>query len=57
MAVHEHRERFKGTIKRAAGGFELYPMVLVNGQLEVTGTVDYYQVLSLVRRYLLPEKG
>lgn len=47
-----HQERAKALLARVSGGYTFYPLVFIDGELEMAGSAEYYEVLYAVREAL-----
>jgi len=57
MAVPEEYEQHKALLSGLDGGRAFYPLVFVNGELKLSGTAEYYEILYVLREMVEPVKS
>jgi disulfide oxidoreductase YuzD len=54
MSVPEEYEQHKALLEGVDNGRFFYPLVFVNGELKLSGTAEYYEILYVLREVLEP---
>lgn len=54
MSVSEEYERYKALLEGLDGRRTFYPLVFVNGELKLSGTAEFYEILHVLREVLEP---
>jgi len=54
MSVPEEYEQHKALLEGVDNGRFFYPLVFINGELKLSGTAEYYEILYVLREVLEP---